>query len=84
MAVADQLRGAGEQAIAHASQNGGSQVIVDLGQVTFLDSTGIGALVGISNAGREAGVPLVLRSVPPRIAKLLTITGLDDVFTTTS
>ena len=80
MLVADEVREAGEVAIAHARP--GSRVTIDLGEVTFLDSTGIGALVAISNAAQDRQVPLVLRSVPDRIAKLLTITGLDDVFAT--
>lgn len=82
MLVSDEVRAAGEAAIAHAGENGHQRVAFDLREVTFLDSTGIGALVSVSNAAREAEVPLVLRSVSPRVAKLLTITGLDDVFVT--
>jgi anti-sigma B factor antagonist len=57
-------------------------VVIDLREVTFLDSTGIGALVAISNAAHDKDVPLVLRSVPERIAKLLKITGLEHAFAT--
>lgn len=82
MLVADDLRGAGESAIAQAGADGRKRVVIDLREVTFLDSTGIGALVAISNAAGTAGVPLVLRAVSPRISKLLAITGLDGVFAT--
>lgn len=80
MLVADEVREAGEVAIGHASA--GSRVTVDLGEVSFLDSTGIGALVTMSNAAQDKDVRLVLRAIPERIAKLVSITGLDDVFTT--
>jgi len=82
MLVADQLRSAGETAIAHAEAKSSQRLVIDLGEVTFLDSTGIGALVAISNAAGAAGVALVLRAVSPRISKLLAITGLDGVFAT--
>jgi anti-sigma B factor antagonist len=77
--IAPQVREAGTAALDRA---GGRTVHVDLGGVTFLDSTGIGALVAISNAAHDKDVPLRLRSVPEKITKLLSITGLDDVFVT--
>lgn len=82
MLTADGLRSAGESAIAQAEANDRTRVTIDLREVTFLDSTGIGALVAISNAANIADVPLVLRAVSPRISKLLAITGLDGVFAT--
>jgi anti-anti-sigma factor len=80
MLVSDDMRAAGEEAVAHTPEGG--RVTIDLAEVTFLDSTGIGSLVAISNAARAKDVPLVLRSVPERITKLLAITGLDGVFAT--
>ena len=82
MLVADEVRVAGDTAIEHALADGRRRVVIDLAEVTFLDSTGIGALVSVSNAARENDVPLVLRSMSTRIAKLLTITGLDGAFVT--
>jgi anti-sigma B factor antagonist len=79
MLVSAEVREAGDVAIAQAAD--GDTLTIDLGEVTFLDSTGIGALVGISNAAKDNAIPLVLRAVPDRITKLLAITGLDDVFT---
>jgi anti-sigma B factor antagonist len=77
--VAPELREAGDAAISGAN---GRPVCIDMSGVTFLDSTGIGALVAISNSAHETDVPLRLRSVPEKITKLLSITGLDDVFVT--
>jgi anti-sigma B factor antagonist len=61
-------------------QAGDSSVVVDLTQVAFLDSTGLGALVEARAATSEAGGVLPLVCNQERILKLFTITGLDGVF----
>ncbi len=58
----------------------GSSVVVDLSEVGFLDSTGLGALVAARTAAAEQGAALPLVCTHQRILKLFTITGLDDVF----
>jgi anti-sigma B factor antagonist len=60
--------------------NEGSSVVVDLSEVGFLDSTGLGALVAARTAASEHGVELPLVCTHQRILKLFTITGLDGVF----
>jgi anti-sigma B factor antagonist len=55
-------------------------LIVDLGNVTFLDSTGLGVLVEARTATAEAGGSLPLVCTQQRVLKLFTITGLDGVF----
>ncbi|MCU1656168.1 MAG: anti-sigma factor antagonist [Pseudonocardiales bacterium] len=55
-------------------------VIVDLGDVGFLDSTGLGALVAARTAATEAGGRLPVVCDRERILKLFRITGLDTVF----
>jgi anti-sigma B factor antagonist len=60
-------------------QNGRS-VVVDLTQVGFLDSTGLGALVAARTSAAEHGASLPLVCTHQRILKLFTITGLDGVF----
>ena len=55
-------------------------VVVDLTQVAFLDSTGLGALVSARTAAGEKGVALPIVCTSARILKLFTITGLDGVF----
>ena len=56
-------------------------LIVNLSDVTFLDSTGIGTLVaGLNRAVQLCGT-LALVCVHDRILKLFCITGLDAVFT---
>jgi anti-sigma B factor antagonist len=62
-------------------QSGASTVVVDLSDVAFLDSTGLGALVEARAATTEAGGSLPIVCNHERILKLFTITGLDGVFT---
>jgi anti-sigma B factor antagonist len=59
---------------------GGSSVVVDLTEVGFLDSTGLGALVAARTSASEQGGSLPLVCTHQRILKLFTITGLDGVF----
>jgi anti-sigma B factor antagonist len=58
----------------------GSSVIVDLTEVGFLDSTGLGALVAARKVAEDKGAQLPLVCTKERILKLFTITGLDGVF----
>ena len=60
--------------------SGHHTLIVDLGDVTFLDSTGLGVLVEARTATAEAGGLLPVVCTQQRILKLFTITGLDGVF----
>jgi anti-sigma B factor antagonist len=56
-------------------------MVIDLGGVEFLDSTGLGVLVAGLNRAREVGGSLVLVCPQERVLKLFRITGLDEVFT---
>jgi anti-sigma B factor antagonist len=55
-------------------------LIVNLTDVSFLDSTGIGTLVAGLNRAVQFGGTLTLVSDQERILKLFRITGLDSVF----
>jgi anti-anti-sigma factor len=54
---------------------------VDLGGVTFLDCTGLGALIGARNAAVNAGRQLRVLHPQPFVRRILEVTGLLDVFT---
>jgi anti-sigma B factor antagonist len=58
------------------SAKGAVHLIADLGQVDFLDSTGLGALAGGLKRLREAGGSLTLVITTPRILRIFQITGL--------
>jgi anti-sigma B factor antagonist len=69
-----------EVALSRMADSGVQRLFLDFGAVTFLDSTGLGALVTIRNALRESGQHMVLVNVPERVRQILAITGLDAVF----
>jgi anti-sigma B factor antagonist len=56
------------------------KVVIDLRNVPFMDSIGVGTLVAGRNAAREVGGVLELRSPSPFVHRLLHITGLTDFF----
>ncbi len=52
-------------------------LIVDLDQVTFIDSAGLGALVGTARRAAEHGGTLRAVCTRPQTRKLLWMTGVD-------
>jgi anti-anti-sigma factor len=54
-------------------------LILDLSGVSFCDAAGLGVLVGSHRRATMLGVTLRLTALPPRIARLLYINGLDRV-----
>ncbi len=56
------------------------QIVVDLTDVDFIDSTGLGVLIGALKRVRTHGGNLALVCTEPRILKVFEITGLDQVF----
>ena len=61
--------------------NPGSIVTVDLSGVEFLDSTGLGVLVGALKHARTTGGDIAIDGAPSHVWKVFQITGLDKVFT---
>jgi anti-sigma B factor antagonist len=58
---------------------GVGDLVVDLGGVDVVDATGLGVLVGTHRRAQRLGRRLVLRAVPPRIVRVLTVTRLSRV-----
>lgn len=54
-------------------------MVLDLAEVSFCDSSGLGALVSIWQAVQARGGALALARVPRRCALALAITGLQKV-----
>jgi len=53
---------------------------LDLAGVSFMDSTGLHALMATKRRADLAGVQLVLTRPSPTVARLLDLSGLDRVF----
>lgn len=54
-------------------------VVVDLQQITFIDSAGLGVLVGAHRRMRERGGRLRIVRPPPLVERAFELTGLDEV-----
>jgi|SRR5690554_2732709 len=57
------------------------RLVLDLGGVTFCDSSGLGVLLDIRRLADEAGVAVVLRAVSAQVARLLDLTDADGWLT---
>jgi len=63
------------------ASGGGNRILIDLGAVEHLDSSGLGTLVGLKASAINAGYcRLELVNLSPRIADLLRITKLTHMF----
>src|SRR5579862_4225938 len=57
-------------------------IVLQLDHIDFIDSSGLGALVRLTQAARAKGGDLKLTGVPPRILKTLQMTSLLSQFET--
>lgn len=57
-----------------------SKIMVDFNQTTFMDSSGLGALVSSLKLAQQKGIKLILRNVRPQVMAVLSLTGLTQVF----
>ena len=69
-----------KQDLVSMAERGYKQVIVNLSQVEYLDSTGLGVLIGGLKRMREAGGNLSLVAPGMRILRIFEITGLNKIF----
>ena len=60
---------------------GSKRIVLDLADVTRMDSMGLGTLVGLYTSARAAGCEMQLLHVGKRIRELLGLTNLLSVFT---
>ncbi len=67
------------QQLAHGSSVA-RQIVLDFRLTTFMDSSGLGALVSNFKTAKEQGIELSLRNVHPQVMTVLSLTGLDQVF----
>ncbi len=69
-----------KQQLLEVIGQGGKEVVVDLSNTTFIDSTTLGVLVGGVKRLRPNGGQLSLVCSDRNITKIFEITGLDKVF----
>jgi len=71
-----------KKSILQAVDGGRPYVVVDLKAVPFIDSSGLGALIGGLRAARTAGGDLRIANPGPQARMILELTTLDRVLTT--
>jgi anti-sigma B factor antagonist len=54
--------------------------LIDLSDVSFMDSTGLGLLAEFYREARRRGVSVTLRLASPALLRLITITGMGSLF----
>lgn len=74
--TAPQMREALQQMVAQGQR----RLVIDLSGVGFLDSTGLGVMVGVLKRVREVGGDLVLVGPQRPVRRVLAVTGLDKIF----
>jgi len=57
------------------------RVVIDVGRVTFIDSTGLAMLITTSRALDATGTELIVRHPSRMLQKLFDITGVGSLFT---
>src|SRR5688500_9261672 len=75
MASAPQLRAV----VAECAAAGRSRIVVDLSAITFVDSSGLGALIGGLRTARQAAGELRIAAPTEQVAPVLGRTTLDRV-----
>lgn len=77
MASAPELR----RVVAEIAAPGGARIVVNLAGTEFMDSSGLGALVGCLKTARGAGGDLRIANVQEQVRLVLELTNMDRIFT---
>lgn len=78
MATCPQLRAA----LTELVDRGVYHLVIDLEQVSFLDSSGIGVLISVLRCIREHGGSLRLTAPRPHVRRVLELTGITTLLPT--
>jgi len=64
----------------HPLVSGERSIVLDLGQISYIDSTGLGALVGLWTTAKKSGGTIQMANLPRNIKELLALTSLNKIF----
>ena len=56
------------------------RIVLDLSKVSYVDSTGLGALLAVWTAGQRRSCDVEIANLTPRVQTLVSMTKLDEVF----
>lgn len=69
-----------EVSVRRALEDAPDGVVLDLTALSFIDSSGLRALVALSKDAKSRGASLALRNLPRHAQRVLELTGLSDWF----
>jgi anti-anti-sigma factor len=69
-----------ETCLRSALDRAPSSIVIDLAALTFIDSSGLRALVSVSKEAQSRDATIALRNVPRHAQRVLDITGLSELF----
>lgn len=55
------------------------RLVLDFGSVMFMDSSGIGLIMGRWRLMKSLGAELEVKNVPPHLAKLMRLSGVEQI-----
>jgi anti-sigma B factor antagonist len=67
------------ETVGSAIAEGRSRVVVDLGRVDFIDSTGLGALIGSLKSTRQSGGDLRIARPTAQVQMIFSLSNLDRI-----
>lgn len=68
-----------KEVLAELVSSGTHRIVVDMAETTFLDSSGLGALIGGLKSARQAGGDLRIARPTPAVQAVFELTNLDRV-----
>mgnify|MGYP000874444263 CR=1 FL=1 len=77
MIAAPELR----DVVSQAARAGKARLVVDLAGVEFMDSSGLGALIGALKTTRQAGGDLRIAAPGEQVAMVLQLSNVDRILT---
>lgn len=69
-----------KEKVVNAYESRNSDILIDLEQLDYVDSTGLGALISILRKLKENDHKINIDNIKPNIKKLFLITELDKLF----
>jgi anti-anti-sigma factor len=78
IATVDSMRDALTEIMRNPRVHG---VVVDFGEVTFLDSTGVGTLMTAYRLAEAGGIAFVMTNCGSQVSRVLEVMGVDKVLT---
>ncbi len=69
-----------KEKLYHTADKSDTDLVIDCGNLNYIDSTGLGIFVGALKRTRQKGRNIFIENVRDNIRKLFVITGLDKLF----